>query len=591
MSIDTSKMSKGKAAALEVAEAARDEMNEKSLAGGLFVGELNLQNAQPFPKQSIVDRATGNKYVKEFSALMKRVDADEIDRTGEIPDWLFKELAELKSFALKVPCEYGGRGLSQMNYSRGAIVTGKYDGNIAALLSAHQSIGVPQPLLMYGTDYQKERYLPMFANGSISAFALTEVDVGSDPSKLTTTAEKDDEGDYILNGEKLWCTNGVKADVIIVMARTGKTITAFIVDMDSVGVTVTHRSRFMGLKALYNGVVKFDSVVVPKENIVLAEGKGMRVALNTLNIGRLTLPAICVGASKECLRTMRQWTATRSQWGQAIGKHQALADKLARMAADTYAMQAMVELCANLVDRKNCDIRVESAMAKMWGTEAYWTIIDNSMQMKGGRAYETDESKEQRGEERDGIERMFRDARINLIFEGSSEIMRLILAREALDPHLKIAGDVVNSKLPWSRRIKAAVKAGLHYAWWYPKQWIPCLHPNKHTRYIRNTSKKLARTLFHSMIRYGPGLDKQQLLLGRLTEIGTELFVMTCALLKAEQSAGDGQAALADAVFRNGKIKIKEKFAAIRHNNDKRNYKLGRKVLDGDYKKIERVIT
>ena len=147
MSIDTSKMSKGKAAALEVAEAARDEMSQKSLAGGLFVGELNLQNARPFPKQSLWDRAIGEKYLYEFSALMERVDADEIDRTGEIPDWLFKELAELKSFALKVPEKYRGRGLSQMNYSRGAMVSGKYDGNIAALLSAHQSIGVPQPLL------------------------------------------------------------------------------------------------------------------------------------------------------------------------------------------------------------------------------------------------------------------------------------------------------------------------------------------------------------------------------------------------------------------------------------------------------------
>ena len=165
------------------------------------------------------------------------------------------------------------------------------------------------------------------------------------------------------------------------------------------------------------------------------------------------------------------------------------------------------------------------------------------------------------------------------------------MAREALDPHLKIAGDVVNSKLPWSKRIKAAVKAGLHYAWWYPKQWIPTYHPNKHSRYVRNTSKKLARTLFHSMIRYGPGLDKQQLLLGRLTEIGTELFVMMCAVLKSEWSDDENEKELVDAIFRNGKIKIKEKFTAIRHNNDQRNYKLGRKVLDGDYKKIERVIT
>ena len=592
MSIDTSKMSKGKAAALEVAEAARDEMKEKSLAGGLFVGEINLKNARPFPKQSTFDKNVGTTYLKEFWDIMKRVDADEIDRTGEIPDWVFKELAAIKSFALKIPEGYGGRGLSQMNYAKGAMVSGIYCGNIAALLSAHQSIGVPQPLLMYGTDKQKKKYLPLFAEGAVSAFALTEEGVGSDPSKLTTTAELSEDGTYYtINGEKLWCTNGVKAQVIIVMARTGKKITAFIVDMDTPGVEVTHRSRFMGLKALYNGVVKFTNVKIPKSNIVLAEGKGMRVALNTLNIGRLTIPAICVGASKECLRMMREWTSTRSQWGQEIGKHQMLADKLARMAADIYAMEAMVELCSNLVDRKNCDIRVESAMAKMWATEAYWTIIDNSMQMKGGRGYETDQSKEGRGEKKDGIERMFRDSRINLIFEGSSEIMRLILAREALDPHLKIAGDVLNSRVPIKKRLKAAVRAGLHYAWWYPKQWLPSLSLNKHHRYVKNASKKLARTLFHSMLRHGPGLDKQQLLLGRITEIGTELFIIMAAVLKAESTRDKRDKALADTVFRNGKVKVKEKFAAIRNNNDKRNYKLGRKVLDGDYEKVERVIT
>ena len=592
MSIDTSKMSKGKAAALEVAEAARDEMKEKSLAGGLFVGELNLKNARPFPHQSIADRADGATYLKQFLNIMQRVDVDEIDRTGEIPDWALKEMANIKSFALKIPKEYDGRGLSQMNYAKGAIVSGVFCGNIAALLSAHQSIGVPQPLLMYGTEEQKKKFLPRFGEGAISAFALTEEGVGSDPSKLTTKAELTEDGEhYIINGEKLWCTNGVKAEVIIVMARTGKKITAFIVEMDTPGVEVTHRSRFMGLKALYNGVVKFKDVKIPKENIVLAEGKGMRVALNTLNIGRLTIPAICVGASKECLRMMREWTSTRSQWGQEIGKHQMLTDKLARMAADTFAMEAMVELCSNLVDRKNCDIRVESAMAKMWATEAYWTIIDNSMQMKGGRAYETDQSKEGRGEKRDGIERMFRDCRINLIFEGSSEIMRLILAREALDPHLKIAGDVLNSKVPIMKRLKAAVRAGLHYAWWYPKQWLPNLSTNKYHRFVKNKSKRLARTLFHSMLRYGPGLDKQQLLLGRITEIGTELFIIMAAVLKAESSGYGRDRELADAVFRNGKVKIKQKFASISNNTDQFNYKLGRKVLDGVHKKVERVLT
>ena len=416
MSIDTSKMSKGKAAALDIAEAARDEMSEKSLAGGLFVGEINLKNAKPFPRQHLLARGIGKRYINQFWDIMKTISADDIDKSGEIPDELFESLADIGSFAIKIPTKYGGRGLSQMSYAKGAMVSGIYCGNVAALLSAHQSIGVPQPLLMYGTDEQKNKYLPKFAKGEVSAFALTEVGVGSDPAKLVTTAEPTEDGEhYIINGEKLWCTNGVKASTIIVMARTPdkngrKQITAFIVEMDTPGVELTHRSRFMGLKALYNGVVKFTDVKIPKENIVLAEGKGLRVALNTLNIGRLTIPAICVGASKYCLKTVRKWTSTRSQWGQEIGKHQAITDKLARMAADTYAMEAMVELCSNLVDRKNCDIRVESAMAKMWATEAYWTIIDNSMQMKGGRAYETDESKvAERRRELMALRRMFRD--------------------------------------------------------------------------------------------------------------------------------------------------------------------------------------
>ena len=610
MSIDTSKMSKEKAAALEIAEAARDEMKQKSLAGGLYVGELNYENAFPFPQEEQQSALESKKYLEEFAHVMEEfVDAGEIDRTGEIPDETLAALADIGAFAVKVPKEYGGRGLSQMGYSRGAMITGKYCGNIAALLSAHQSIGIPQPLLMYGTDEQKNKYLPKFANGEISAFALTEDNVGSDPAKVETLAEPTEDGDhFIINGTKLWCTNGVKASTIIVMARTPdkngkKQITAFIVDMDMEGVEILHRCRFMGLKALYNGVIKFTNVKVPKGNIVLAEGKGMRVALNTLNIGRLTIPAICVGAAKECLSMARDWAANRVQWGQAIGKHQLISDKLARMAANTFAMEAMVELCANIADGKKADIRVESAMAKMWATEAYWHIVDDTMQVKGGRGYETEHSLRARGEKPDGIERMFRDSRINLIFEGSSEIMRLILAREALDPHLKVAGDVVNSTAPIGKRLKAVVKAGLHYAVWYPKQWLPVLRCNvpgiiselaPYIRYVRRTSKRLARTLFHSMLRYGPGLDKQQLLLSRLTEIGTELFVISTTAFKVNskiqfKGKNGRYFDMMEAVFDNCKHKIDKLFADIKRNPDTKNYKFARKVLEGTYKDLERV--
>ena len=605
MSIDTSNMSKGKADALEIAEAARDEMTQKSLAGGLYVGEFNYSNAYPFPTQDETDKVKSDQYVNELDELFKTgIDADKIDEEGEIPADVLKSLAKLKAFALKVPSKYGGRELSQTGYSKGAEVTGKYCGNIAALLSAHQSIGVPQPLLMYGTDEQKEKYLPQFANGAISAFALTEHDVGSDPGKLTTTATPTDDGEhYIINGEKLWCTNGVKAEVIIVMARTPdlelngrskKQITAFIVDMNTPGVEVLHRCRFMGLRSLYNGVIKFTDVKIPKAAIIGGLGKGMRVALNTLNIGRLTIPAICVGASKQCLDMSVDWASKRVQWGQEVGKHQLLTDKLARMSSSIFAMEAMVEMCSNLVDRKNCDIRVESAVAKMWATESYWTIVDDTMQIKGGRGYETAQSLKARGDKPDPIERMFRDARINLIFEGSSEIMRLILAREALDPHLKVAGDVLNTRVPMVKRLKAAVKAGFHYAWWYPKQWLPVFRagvPNltselsSYVRYVKRRSKKLARTLFHCMLRHGPGLDKQQLTLSRLTEIGSELYVITSAVLKADMMIKNNEDAkkvlqVVDNVFINSKEKIEINFGNIWFNNDKKNYKYGRKILE-----------
>ena len=605
MSIDTSNMSKGKADALEIAEAARDEMTQKSLAGGLYVGEFNYSNAYPFPTQDETDKVKSDQYVNELDELFKTgIDADKIDEEGEIPADVLKSLAKLKAFALKVPSKYGGRELSQTGYSKGAEVTGKYCGNIAALLSAHQSIGVPQPLLMYGTDEQKEKYLPQFANGAISAFALTEHDVGSDPGKLTTTATPTDDGEhYIINGEKLWCTNGVKAEVIIVMARTPdlelngrskKQITAFIVDMNTPGVEVLHRCRFMGLRSLYNGVIKFTDVKIPKAAIIGGLGKGMRVALNTLNIGRLTIPAICVGASKQCLDMSVDWASKRVQWGQEVGKHQLLTDKLARMSSSIFAMEAMVEMCSNLVDRKNCDIRVESAVAKMWATESYWTIVDDTMQIKGGRGYETAQSLKARGDKPDPIERMFRDARINLIFEGSSEIMRLILAREALDPHLKVAGDVLNTRVPMVKRLKAAVKAGFHYAWWYPKQWLPVFRagvPNltselsSYVRYGKRRSKKLARTLFHCMLRHGPGLDKQQLTLSRLTEIGSELYVITSAVLKADMMIKNNEDAkkvlqVVDNVFINSKEKIETNFGNIWFNNDKKNYKYGRKILE-----------
>ena len=607
--IDTSKMSAGQRDALELTEAAREaQADQAGLAGGLFLGQLNLACAMPFPEQTPEDRDQGDAFLQRLKEYLEsKVDPDAIDRTGEIPEEVIRDLGQMGVFGIKISPSYGGLGLSQTNYARAAVLLGGYCGNLTALVSAHQSIGVPQPLILFGTEEQKRKWLPRVAGGEISAFALTEPGVGSDPATMQTHAEPTEDGQhFILNGEKLWCTNGTKAGVIVVMAKTppklvkGKPknqVTAFVVEMDTPGVEVIHRCHFMGLRALYNAVIRFTHVRVPRENILLAEGKGLRVALTTLNTGRLTLPAACVGMAKQCLTWVCDWANERVQWGAPIGKHAAIADKIAKMAADIFAMESMTLLTCSMVDRnKKADIRLEAAMCKLWGTERGWSIVNDAMQIRGGRGYETADSLKARGEAPIPVERFLRDSRINTIFEGSSEIMRLFIAREALDPHLKVSGALFNGRLPMGERLRGALKAGLFYAGWYPRQWLPGgpILPGRthrrlvrHLRFARRTSRRLARTLFHAMIRFGPKLERQQVLLGRFVDIGTELFAMTAACCRAQSlwnysSAETGQEALelADYFCAEARLRVGRLFDGIEENADAQGYRLAGRILE-----------
>lgn len=555
--IDTSRMNAGQRAALEMAEAARDERRNTGLAAGLFFGEPDFHKLLPFPKQSVEDHDQGDAFLHRLEAVLdKHADPDEIDASGEIPDVLLNELARIGAFGIKIPVRYGGLGLSQTNYSRAAMLLGSRCGNLAALLSAHQSIGAPQPLILFGTEEQKAKYLPRCAKGEISAFALTENEVGSDPARMKTEATLDADGEhYILNGEKLWCTNGTKAGLIVVMAKTPSAAkpnatTAFIVETSWPGVEIMHRCRFMGLKALYNGVIHFDHVRVPVGNVLGGVGRGLKVALTTLNTGRITLPAACTGLAQRCLDISRRWARSREQWGQPIGRHAAIADKLSRMAADTFAMESVVRHVSAMVDRdKHADVRLEAAIGKLWGSEKSWRIMDDTMQMRGGRGFETAASLKARGDVAEPVERLFRDARINTIFEGSSEIMRLFIAREALEPHLNLGAEAVNPTLPWKVRAKAAFRAARYYAVWYPMKWLPfgagdakeLLHPSLQFELdeIARLSRVLARRLFFAMAMNGPKLEKRQVLLGHFVDVGAELFVWSCALAHAQSKVND----------------------------------------------------
>jgi alkylation response protein AidB-like acyl-CoA dehydrogenase len=591
--------------ARDVAEAAREqEWQAPSFVRELFEGNFDLGLIHPYPEPSPEELERARPFMERLERFMReKVDSDRIDREGRVPADVIQGLKDLGAFGIKIPTEYGGLGLSQLMYTKAIGLVTSQDGSLTALLSAAQSIGVPTPLKLFGTAEQKKKYLPRLAKGAISAFALTETNVGSDPAGLSTHAELSPDGThYILNGEKLWCTNGTVAELFVVMARTtGKKITAFIVEADWPGVEVVHRLSFMGLKGIENGVIRFTNVKVPVENIIWGEGKGLKLALITLNTGRLTLPASCVAGAKRCLEIVRRWANERVQWGQPVGKHDAIAQKLGRMAAETFAMEAVSDLASIMADQGKRDIRLEAAIAKMWNTELGWRIVDDTLQIKGGRGYETADSLRLRGERPDPVERMLRDFRINLIFEGSSEIMRLFIAREAVDTHLKVAGALINPKSSGGEKFNALLKSAAFYGLWYPKLWMPFKgwlgygefgRLAGHMRFVERSSRRLARSLFHCMVRFGPRLEKKQAVLGRLVEIGAELLAIAAACSRAQMMlkknpSDTSPRELADVFSRQARRRVTQKFHEIWANDDDATYQAARHFLDDQFLWLE----
>ncbi len=594
--------------AREVAEAAREkEWTSPSFVRELFAGRLRLDLVHPFPELDAAEVERARPFMERLERFLRdEVDGDRIDREGKIPPEVIDGLRRLGAFGIKIPAEYGGLGLSQTSYTHAIGLVTSHDGSLTALLSAAQSIGVPQPLKLFGTPEQKQRYLPRLARGAISAFALTETNVGSDPAALSTHAELSaDATHWILNGEKLWCTNGTVAELMVVMARTGpKKITAFIVEADWPGVEVVQRLDFMGLKGIENGIIRFTDVRVPAENVLWGEGKGLKLALITLNTGRLTLPASAAACAKRCLEIARRWSGERVQWGQPIGRHDAVAQKLGRMAADTFGMEAVSDLASRMADRGGTDIRLEAAMAKMWNTEMGWRIVDDTLQIRGGRGYETADSLRSRGERPDPVERMMRDFRINLIFEGSSEIMRLFIAREAVDTHLSLAGDLIDPRAPRAAKLRAFARSAAFYSRWYPKLWLGLdrlpLHGEfgilaPHLRFVSRSARRLARTLFHCMVRFGSNLERRQAVLGRLVEIGAELLAITAACSRATamvkaDPANQGPLQLADLFSRHARRRVEERLAAVFDNEDVATYRVAQQVLADGHTWLERGI-
>lgn len=598
--------------ARQVAEAAREQdWRKPSFGKELFLGRfrLDLIHPHPLPTDEAVRR--GEQFLTKLRAFCEtEVDAALIEREARIPDAVINGLKELGALGMKIDPKYGGLGLTQVYYNKALALVGSASPAVGVLLSAHQSIGVPQPLKLFGTPEQKQRFLPRCARTDISAFLLTEPDVGSDPARLATSAVPDGD-DYVLDGVKLWTTNGVVADLLVVMARVPRSeghrggITAFVVEADSPGITVENRNAFMGLRGIENGVTRFHQVRVPAANRIGPEGVGLKIALTTLNTGRLSLPASCVAAGKWSLKIAREWSAAREQWGRPIAHHEAVGAKISFIAATTFALEAVLDLSSQMADEDRNDIRIEGALAKLIASELGWRMADELVQIRGGRGFETAASLAARGEKAVPAEQVLRDLRINRIFEGSTEIMHLLIAREAVDAHLSVAGDLIDPDKSLQDKARAGANAGVFYAKWLPKLvagpgQLPSSYAefkngvdlSPHLRYVERHSRKLARSTFYAMSRWQGRMETKQAFLGRIVDIGAELFAMSAACVRAEllRSRGEnGREAyqLADAFCRQSRIRVDELFGRLWSNTDDVDGKVVKGVMAGTYEWLE----
>ncbi|GAA2168342.1 acyl-CoA dehydrogenase family protein [Pedococcus bigeumensis] len=599
-----------------VAEAAREaDWSRPSFAKGLYLGHFDLDLVHPHPRATPEDQARGEEFLVRLREVCEGIDGAQIERDALIPDDVLARLADIGAFGMKIPREYGGLGLTMSAYGQALMLVGSAHPSLGALLSAHQSIGVPEPVKLVGTAQQKQAFLPRCAAGAISAFLLTEPDVGSDPARMGSTATPTEDGTaYLLDGVKLWTTNGVVAELLVVMARVPAHdghgdhpqkggITAFVVEGTAEGITVERRNSFMGLKGIENGLTRFHQVRVPAENRLGNEGDGLKIALTTLNAGRLSIPAMCAAAGKWALKISREWSAERVQWGRPVGEHGAVAEKLAFIAATTYGLESVLELSAQLADAGSKDIRIEAALAKLWSSEMAWQIADELVQVRGGRGYETAASLRARGERAVPAEQMLRDLRINRIFEGSTEIMHLLIAREAVDAHLKAAGALAEKDASLEDKARAAAGASGFYAKWLPQLVVgkgaaPTSYAEfgalaPHLRFVERSSRKLARQTFYGMSRWQARMEYRQAFLGRVVDIGAELFAIAAACSRAEMLRTDDEARgrsayqLADVFCRQSRLRVERLFTDLWSNSDDADLRLAKGVLAGEYTWLE----
>lgn len=510
-------------------------MNQKdSPAKALFLGNILEDLIFPYPKISSDEKETLGLVLESIEKFM--ADKDEMFRAfdvkGEQSDEYLDSLKELGLFGVLIPEEYGGIGLSNSGYSRVLQQTGRFDASTSLTIGAHSSIGM-KALLLFGSDEQKKRYLPRLASGEmIAAFCLTEAGSGSDAASIKTHAKKSEDGSFILNGEKIWITNGGTASFFTVFAKTesekGK-MTAFIVERGWEGVSNGPKEDKMGIRASCTTSVNFNNVKVPADAVIGGEGNGFKVAMSVLNTGRTGLGGGCVGGMKQMISSAARQAKERKQFGKSISEFGLIKEKIAAMTVDAFAAESVVYMVAHYIDSGFEDYSVEAAISKIFATEGLWRVTDEALQIAGGNGFMREFP----------YERTMRDSRINRIFEGTNEILRLYVALAGMKDageHLKDIskklGNIFNDPIKGfgvlsyyaTKRISALTPIG--------RERIELVDPSLKSQAViyEQYTTELSKATEVLLRRHGKEIVNKQFAMKRIADVTIDLFVGLCVL-------------------------------------------------------------
>jgi acyl-CoA dehydrogenase family protein 9 len=511
--------------------------DERSFMKSLFHGVIEEDLVFPYPEMKAEERenvALILENLRRFGAA--EVDSAKIDREHTIPEPLLTKMKEMGLFGLTIPEEYGGFGLSATGYARVMQEVASIDASLAVTIGAHQSIGL-KAVLLFGTEAQKRKYLPRLASGEhVAAFALTEPGAGSDAASITTRAELSDDGEhYLLNGSKIWITNGGFADVFTVFARTSAPdpgvkprITALIVERGS-GVTHGPNEEKMGIRGSSTTEIFFDNVKVPSGNVIGEAGRGFKVAMEVLNSGRLGLASGCVGACKKLIQMSTARVQERAAFGRPIGEFGMIKEKIARMTAETYALESMTYLTTGMIDAGVPDYSLESAICKVFGSETLWYVANETLQIMAGIGYMSEYP----------YERMMRDARINMIFEGTNEILRAFIALAGMQSPGKQLAEVARAMREPIKGFGLLSEFAIHKARsMVSRERLERVHPvlRKETVVFEEGAAELAQRVEQTLRKHGREIAEKQFVQKRIAEAAIDLYGLAAVLSRTTRA-------------------------------------------------------